>query len=188
MRHAFQSPLAAVFALLPALAAAGCHNAGLYGHAPHYVDLDEEKSAAASAKEYDPVMVQRQPDRWRQGNVALFGVVETRGVGPGGQAKLKLGVRRLEPRNLCETETDDDSCRVTVSDRDFGEVWVLASLRGEDDIGPQSVGPRSLLRVVGSLGQDVSANDGTPVLHATYYRHWPAFYYVTRASARDMRQ
>ncbi|MBV9945429.1 MAG: hypothetical protein JOZ69_01110, partial [Myxococcales bacterium] len=101
----------------------------------------------------------------------------------------RVGVRRLEPRNLCQSDTDDDSCRVTVSDGDFGEVTVLVSLRGEDDTGPRSVGPRSLLRVVGTIGQDTSQADGAPVvIHASYYRHWPAFYYVTKASARDMRQ
>jgi hypothetical protein len=171
-----------------AMCAVGCQGAGIYGHAPRYVQTDDETTAAAAAREYDPVMAQRQPDQWRQGKVALFGVVESRSVGPGGQARLKLGVRRLEPRNLCEIETDDDSCRVTVSDKDFGEVLVLVSLQGDDDIGPRSVGPRSLLRVVGSLGQDVSPSDAAPVVHATWYRHWPAFYYVTRASARDMRQ
>ena len=35
---------------------------------------------------------------------------------------LKLGVRRLELRNLCDNANDDDSCRVTVSDKDFGVV------------------------------------------------------------------
>jgi hypothetical protein len=152
------------------------------------VELDDETKAAAGSREYDPVMAQRQPEQWRQGNVALFGVVESRGVGPGGQAKLKVGVRRLEPRNLCQADSDEDSCRVTVSDRDFGEVVVLVSLRGDDDIGPRSVGQRSLLRVVGSMGQDVSPGEAAPVVHATWYRHWPAFYYVTKASARDMRQ
>jgi hypothetical protein len=187
MRNAFLShvlgPLVASAALL-----CGCHDAGLYGHAPRYAELDDEKTVGAGAREYDPVMAQRQPDQWRQGKVSLFGVVESRAVGPGGQAKLRLGVRRLEPRNLCETETDEDSCRVTVSDKDFGEVLVLVSLRGDDDLGPRSVGQRSLLRVVGSIGQDVSPTDGVPVVHGTWYRHWPAFHYVTRASARDLRQ
>ena len=119
--------------------------------------------------------------------MALFGVVERRDPGPGGQARLTLSVRRLEPRNLCGLETDDDSCRVTVSDKDFGVVEALVSLRGDDYVGPRSVGSRSLLRVVGTIGQDV-APSGAPVVHAVWYRHWPAFYYVTRASARDMKQ
>jgi hypothetical protein len=165
----------------------GCHGAGLYGHARQYVEIDEEVTAAAGAREYDPVMAERQPDKWRQGKTSIFGVVESRSPGPGGQAMLKLSVRRLETRNLCEMDSDEDSCRVTVSDKDFGAIWALVPLRGDDDVGPHSVGLRSLMRVVGTIGQDVSPS-GAAVLHGTWYRHWPAFYYVTRASARDMRQ
>jgi hypothetical protein len=173
-------------ALAIALCTAGC-GAGAYGHSPHYVELGEEATATAGAREYDPIMAERRPDQWRQGKITLFGVVERREAGPGGQAKLTLTVRRLEPRNLCDTESDEDSCRVTVSDKDFGAVEVLVSLRADDYLGPRSVAPRSLLRVMGTIGQDVSPT-GTPVVHATWYRHWPAFYYVTRASARDMKQ
>jgi hypothetical protein len=133
-------------------------------------------------------MVQRQPDEWRTGKTTLFGVVLGRTAGPSGQALLKLGVRRLELRNLCDNANDDDSCRVTVSDRDFGVVWALVSLHGDDNVGPHAVGLRSLLRVVGAIGQDVASADGNPVLRASWYRHWPAMFYVTSASARDMRQ
>jgi hypothetical protein len=182
------SSLAAVVALaLAGPLLAGC-GAGPYSHSPRYVELSDETAAVAGAREYDPVMVQRQPDAWRKGNVMLFGVVDSRTPGPGGQAMLKLGVRRLEPRNLCENEHDDDSCRVTVSDKDFGVVYALVTLRGGDDVGPKAVGQRSLVRLVGTIGQDVSPSDGAPVLHATYYRHWPMYYYVTRASAVNMKQ
>jgi hypothetical protein len=167
--------------------AAGCQGAGPYGHAPRYVELDDETAAAGGAREYDPIMAERQPDQWRRAKTSLFGVVEAREIGPGGQAKLKLSVRRLEARNLCDSETDNDSCRVTVSDKDFGVVFALLPLRSEDDVGPHSVGLHSLVRVIGTLGQDVSPS-GAPVVHASWYRHWPMFYYVTRASARDMRQ
>jgi hypothetical protein len=166
----------------------GCHGAGLYGHAPQYAPLDDETAAVAGSREYDPVMAQRQPEEWRKGNVALFGVVEGRTPGPGGRALLKLSVRALAPRNLCDNQNDDESCRVTVSSKDFGVVYVLVSLRAEDDVGPHSIAPKSLLRVVGTIGQDVSPSDGAPILRATFYRHWPAFLYVTLSSARDMRQ
>ncbi len=169
-------------------AAAGCQSAGPYGHAPQYVELSEEATAAAGAREYDPVMAERRPEEWRRGTVVLFGVVESRAAGPAGKALLRLGVRRLEPRNLCDNQHDDDSCRVTVSDKDFGEVWVLASLRAEDDVGPHPVAPRSLLRVVGTIGEEPAPGGAGPVVHAGYYRHWPAFFYVTRSSARDLRQ
>src|SRR5271166_6078339 len=128
--------------------AVACHSAGPYGHSPKYVELDDETTAAAGAREYDPVMAERQPEDWRKGNVVLFGVVLGRTAGPGGQAMLKLGVRRLDPRNLCENEHDDDTCLVTVSDKDFGVVYALVQLRGDDDVGPKAVGQRSLLRIV----------------------------------------
>lgn len=169
-------------------ATSACHSPGPYGHSPRYAELSEETIAVAGAREYDPVMVERQPDEWRKGKITLIGVVESRTAGPGAQALLKLSVRRLEPRNLCQSASDEDTCRVTVSDKDFGAITALVQLRGDDDVGPRAVGQRSLLRIVGTLGQDVSPGDGTPVLHATYCRHWPAYFYVTRASASDMRQ
>ena len=189
MRHVTSTPTrkSALVAAVTVLTL-NCGGAGPYGHSPHYVPLDAETAAVGPAREYDPVMVQRRPEEWRKGPVSLFGVVEGRTPGQGGQALLKLGVRVLEPRNLCDNQNDEDSCRVTVSDKDFGVIWALVSLRGDDDVGPRSVGLRSLVRIVGTIGQDVSPTDGAPVVHASFYRHWPSFYYVTRASAADMRQ
>ncbi|MGD0524904.1 MAG: hypothetical protein ABSE49_07165 [Polyangiaceae bacterium] len=183
MRFALPAALAMLVWSTP-----GCYSAGAYGHAPRYVELSEETTAAAGAREYDPVMVERQPEEWRKGRVSLFGVVDTRTAGPGGQALLKLSVRRLDPRNLCVNEHDDDTCRVTVSDKDFGVVYALVTLRGDDDVGPRAVGQRSLVRIVGTVGQDVSPSDGAPIIHTTFARHWPAYFYVTRASAGQMRQ
>jgi hypothetical protein len=179
--------LLAVAILLSALAVS-CHSAGPYGHSPRYVEVDEETAASSGAREYDPVMAVQQPDAWRKGRVTLFGVVESRTPGPAGQAMLKLSVRRLEPRNLCGSQQDDDSCRVTVSDKDFGTIWATVPVRGDDDSGPRAVGIRSLVRLVGTLGQDVAPSDGAPILHAAWYRHWPVYFYVTRSSAREMRQ
>ncbi|HEX3771062.1 MAG TPA: hypothetical protein VHV30_09370 [Polyangiaceae bacterium] len=168
--------------LLLAFVLAGC-GAGPYGHSPRYVPLDDEEKAVAGAREYDPVMAERQPEEWRAGKTMLFGVVQSRQAGPNGQALLKLGVRRIEDRNLCANGDDADSCRVTVSDKDFGIVWALVALHGEDNVGPTSVGLRSLLRVVGRIGQDVAPADGAPILRASYYRHWPAGYWVTRGGS-----
>ncbi len=179
------APLAAL-AVTAALAA--CHSAGLYGHAPKYAPLPDEASAVTGARAYDPVMFQRDPDGWRAKPTELFGVVTARGTGPAGGAYLTLSVRALEPRNLCDNQNDDDSCRVTVSDKDFGVVHALVSLHGDDDLGEHSVGGGSLLRIVGKIGEDVDPQDGAPILRATYYRHWPRYFYVTRASARQMRQ
>jgi hypothetical protein len=170
------------------IALAGCHSAGPFGHSVNYEPLGDEEKAATGAREYDPVMFQRLPDEWRAKPTALFGIVSSRGSGSGGGAYLTMTVRRLEPRNLCENANDEDTCRVTVSDRDFGIVHAVVPLRPDDDVGAHSVGIGSLLRVVGLFGQDVDPNDASPILRATYYRHWPRYTYVTRAAAQNMRQ
>src|SRR5437870_5803926 len=164
-------------ALLLALALPACHSAGAYGHSPKYVPLSDESSAIAGAREYDPVMVQREPEAWRAQPTALFGIVTNRGSGPSGGTYLTLSVRSLEPRNLCDNMNDDDTCRVTVSDKDFGVVHALVDLHGDDDVGEHSVGGGSLVRLVGKLVDSADPQDGAPILRATYYRHWPRYFY-----------
>ena len=165
-----------------------CGSGGPYGHAPEYAPRGDEKTVTSGARELDPVMFARQPDEWRKWNVSLFGVVMSRGAGPGGGSYLTLSVRRLEPRNLCENARDDDTCRVTVSDRDFGDIHALVQLGGEDAVGEHSVGGGSLVRLVGRFGEDVDPNDGGPILRATWMRHWPRYAFVTSAARTQMRQ
>ena len=183
-----RASLALSLCLAAAPIALGCGSAGPYGHAPQYAARADEKDAVKGAREYDPVMFARLPDEWRKGNVTLFGVVTNRGAGPGGGSYLTLSVRRLEPRNLCENSHDDETCRVTVSDRDFGVVHALVKLTGEDDMGEHSVGGGSLVQLVGRFGEDVDPNDGGPVLRATWYRNWPRYSFVTSAARGQMRQ
>jgi hypothetical protein len=166
----------------------GCHGAGLYDHDVQYVPLPAEEKAGQGVKDYDPVMYQRQPEEWHAHPASLFGVVTRRGTGSSGGAYLSLSVRRLETRNACENANDLDTCRTTVSDRDFGVVHAVLKLAPEDDIGPLSIGIGSLVRVIGTFAQDADPADGAPIVHATFYRHWPRYYYVTKSSARDMRQ
>jgi hypothetical protein len=161
--------------------AAGC-GGSLYGHTPAYVPLDAERAALEGTRPYDAAVV-HHPEQWSASRVAFFGVVESRAAGPGGQALLRLTVRALAPANVCKRPGDDDSCRVTVGDRDQGMVWVLVPLRQDDDVGAHAIGQRSLLRIVGSIGQDVSPSDGAPIVHASFYRHWPAPEYLTPATA-----
>src|SRR5690242_12601149 len=97
------------------LLALSCGSAGPYGHARTYEPLGEEESAAAGTKDYDPVMAKRSPEKWKGKSVSAFGVVVNRASGPGGASEVKLSLRTLETRNLCES-SDEDTCRVTVSD------------------------------------------------------------------------
>ena len=75
-----------------------------------------------------------------------------------------------------------------MSDRDFGVVHAIVSLRGEDDVGAHSVGAGSLVRLEGRIGEGVDPNDGAPILRAEWYRHWPRYFFVTKQAAREMRQ
>jgi len=174
--------------LLVGQLAAACRSAGPHGYAPTYVQTSDEETALTGAREYDPVMYGREPEQWRKSRTSLFGVVTGRAPGPGGAAYLTLSVRRLEPRNLCVNANDEDTCRVTVSDRDFGIVHALTALKGEDDVGEKSVSAGSLVRVAGQFGEDVDPNDGAPVMRAAFYRHWPRHFFVTKANAETMRQ
>ena len=174
--------------VLSLLLVAGCRSAGPYGYAAQYAPASGEDEALTGAREYDPVMYARQPDAWRKSKTSLFGLVRGRAPGPGGQAYLTLSVRKLETRNLCSNANDEDTCRVTVSDRDFGIVHVLVALRPDDDLGERSTGVGSLVRAVGVIGEDVDPADGAPTLRASFYRHWPRYFYVTRSSADLMRQ
>lgn len=165
----------------------GCHAAGAYGHSMKYVPLDAEERALVGAREFDPVMAQRAPQDWVKKPVSLFGVVSSR-EDAGDNTVLTLTMRRLEGRNLCDDASDEDSCRVTVSDRDFGVIRVRLTLASQDNRGERAVGLRSLVRVVGQFEDTSAITETSPILQGSYYRHFPRVEYVTRASSASMRQ
>ena len=169
------------------LVLAGCHSPGLYGYSKSYSALSEEEDAAEDAAEYDPVMAERVPEEWRKKAISVFGIVESRKPGAGGKVDLTLSVRTLAPLNLCD-EGGEDTCRVTVSDREHAVVHALVALRREDDVGKHGVTAGSLVRVIGTLADGVDAEDGTTVFQAKYYRHWPRNFYVTTAAASYLRR
>jgi len=182
-------PAAHSIACLAALAMAlsACHSPGTYGHSKIYAPSGSEEKAVAGNKEYDAREVERAGAKLRDQSVWLFGVVTNRGSGPGGAAYVTLSLRTLQQRNLCESD-DEESCRVTVSEREMGRAHALLALAAEDDMGQDSVGLGSLLRVVGKVTQDLDPNDGTPVLRAAFYRHWPRGSYVTTKAASVMKR
>jgi hypothetical protein len=180
-------PFFAAAAVAAPLFALGCHSPGPWGHSKIYSPTGVERGAVGGASEFDPRAFERSPEKWRDRPVWLFGIVTNRGVGPGGAAYLAVSIRSLQLRNLCERE-DEDTCRVTVSEREHGTVKVLVNLSGEDDRGELSVGPGSLVRVVGTIGQDADPVEGTPILRATFYRHWPRGYFVTTKAAAVLRR
>jgi len=167
--------------------AAACSSAGPYGYAPTYTALDEEEEAAAGVKEYDPVMAKRFPEEWKDKPVSIFGVVTNRTQASAGGTRLTLSVRTLATRNLCDAG-GEDTCRVTVSDREHAVVHAVVKLQSGDDIGEKSVNNGSLVRVIGKFTDIVDNDDGNPIINATYYRHWPAHHYVTTAASSYMRR
>ena len=162
-----------------------CHSAGPYGYAREYQPLSAEKSALSGAREFDPVMGERDKEDWKKGNVSLFGVVKGRTSAKSGGAYLTLSMRTLSNRNLCE-EFDEDTCRVTVSEHEHATIHAIVKLASADEVGEHSVGKGSLVRVVGKLSDEVDPDDGASVLRVSYYRHWPRHFYVTTAMASGM--
>jgi hypothetical protein len=180
------APIFAVAASGAALLA--CHSPGPYGHASKYAPTSEEERAVEGARPYDPVMARRAPADWRGKDLTLFGVVVGRTPGPQGRTGFIVGVRRLAARNLCRYATVEDSCRVTVTDAEFGSVKVYVALTPEDETSEKEVRPGSLLRIVGRLDDAVDADMGGAALRASFYRHWPPGAYVTTKASEELRQ
>lgn len=170
---------------LALLLLSACSSAGPYGYSRTYAPLSAESDAADGAREYDPVMAERDKADWKKAKVSVFGIVSKRSQGAAGTAYLTLSVRSLEARNLCE-QLDEQTCRVTVSEHEFAIVHAKVTLSPADDIGEKSVNRGSLVRVIGKLTDEVDPDDGSPVLQAQYYRHWPRNYFVTTASRPDL--
>ncbi len=173
------------FALALPLLLLGCHSAGPYGYSRTYQPLSAEESAAEGAREYDPVMAERDKDAWKKAAISLYGVVKSRTQAKDGSAYVLLSMRTLSDRNLCD-DFDEDTCRVTVSEHEHATLHATLKLSSEDDIGQYSVGKGSLLRVVGKLTDEVDPDDGGSVLRVSYYRHWPRNFFVTTAAASGM--
>jgi hypothetical protein len=164
----------------------GCASAGPYGYAREYVPLDEEDSHLNGTRELDPVMIERAPETWKKSRISVFGVVKERKQGTGGASDLTLSMRSLATRNLCDSR-DEETCRVTVTEREHALVHAIVALKGEDDLGKKAVMPGSLVRVIGRLAEGVE-KDGAYVLQAEYIRHWPRDEYVTTGERDSMRQ
>jgi hypothetical protein len=173
--------------LVFALCVQGCASAGPYGYSRTYSPLDAEEDAAENAREYDPVMAEREKQEWKKQPSSLFGVVTSRNEGKGGEADLTLSVRTLAPRNLCDQD-DEDTCRVTVSDREHAIIHARVKLSAQDAIGEHALRAGSLVRVIGKLTDELDATDGTPVIRASYYRHWPRNFFVTTADRDHMQR
>ena len=161
--------------------ALSCRSAGPYGYSRAYTPTSDESRAVSGKTELDPRALSRAPDQ-RSRSFWAFGVVTHRAPGAGGAAYLALSLRALQPQNRCESR-DEDTCRVAVSDRETGRAHALVTLIADDDLGERSVGLGSLVRVVGNIAEDVDPSDGSPILRASFYRHWPRGFYAATKTA-----
>jgi hypothetical protein len=178
---------AGLLLLLCCCTAVACASAGPYGYSRSYVTASDESDAEDGSERYDPVMARRLPKEWREKKVDLFGVVLARAEGRDGLTDLTLSMRRLAARNLCEAG-EEETCRVTVGDQELSRLHALVQLKQEGAVGAKQLGPRSLVRVIGKLEDQPNKDDGTDVLVASYYRHWPPAEYVTEQARSYMRR
>jgi hypothetical protein len=125
-------------------------------------------------------MARARPESWAGKKVSLFGVVVARENQQGAAAVLTLGIRTLQPKNLCAGDTED-TCRTTVSEKESERVVALVTIASPEDLsGQHAIGLGSLLRVIGTLAPP--STEGSLTIRGSFYRHWPARQYVTTAS------
>lgn len=165
-----------------ALLLTACASGGPYGYARNYSPSSDEESALENATEYDPVMTGRRKHEWVGKKVWVFGVVESVDKTEGGKLDVLLSIRGLQGRNLCQNQ-DEDSCRVTVTDHEFGKIHTLTR-----EAADKPIGHNSLLRVIGPISENPHPRTGNWVIDAEFTRHWPNTEYVTLSEREFMRQ
>ncbi len=183
---AVRRPWLPLLQLALASAPFACSSAGPYGYSRIYSPLGAEEDALQGAERYDPVMARRLPAQWREKKLEVFGIVLARAEGRDGLTDLTLSVRRLAARNLCE-DASEETCRVTVGDQELARLHALVPLGQSDSLG-SGLQPRSLVRVIGKLEEQTNKEDGSDVLLASYYRHWPAAEFVTEQARSYLRR
>lgn len=168
--------------LLGCLLCWSCASAGPYGFAREYVPLSDEEDVAESATQYDPVMSQRRKQDWVGHKISIFGVVESVDKKPDGMLDVLLSIRGLQGRNLCQSD-EESSCRVTVTDHEFGTIHALTK-----EATDKPIQTRDLLRVIGKIDEKPHPKTGNWVIVSEYTRHWPGTEYVTLKEREFMRR
>ncbi|MBI5500749.1 MAG: hypothetical protein HY907_10945 [Deltaproteobacteria bacterium] len=168
------------------LAALGC-GGNPYGYARYYIPFGEEDTYAAAAIEPPYTDVVRDPGAFADETLGWFGVVREVLPQDDGSVLVRMSQRPHVERHLCSARSED-SCRVTVSERDAGPFSVRLRLRpGPDSEGENRVQWESLLKIYGRPGGDYDSTGG-PLLDVDYYRHWPRGQYVDTTASPVMRR
>jgi len=171
---------------LCSLACSACGGANNYNFARSYEPLRAEKSHFADAQAVPYEDVKRDPNGFQTTEIGWFGVVKGMRDLPDGRTRVALELHGHQERHLC-SEQSASSCRLTIAERELGPFSADLSLTPEQKQGKDRVGPGSLLKIYGRPSGEY-ADDGGPVLNATYYRHWPRGTYVTTADRASMRR
>lgn len=155
---------------------AGCAGGGPYGFSRTYEPLSAEEPYADQEQVRSYEEVRRDPQGHGGVMLGWFGtVVEVKERGD--VAEVALELRFHQDRHLCGDE-GEDSCRVTITEREGGPFSARLHLRPEDRTGRLRVGPGSLLKVYGTATEAFDERGG-PVLDGVYYRHFPTGTFVT---------
>jgi len=164
---------------------AGCGGGGQYGYSRSYSALGEENPYLERAVETSYEEVRRtRPEE--QHFITWFGVVRAM-ENEGGRVRLALSLRAHQERHLCEGP-NDDTCRVTVSERELGTYTAIITPRATDLAeGPTRLQIGSLVRIYGTATEATDSTGG-PVIETEWYRHWPPHYFVTTRAATSMRR
>jgi len=178
-------PIALSLLVLSSLVA-GCGGGGAYGYARTYSALGDEgryleRSVELSFEEVRRTRPEEQP------LISWFGVVRAVEDAGGGRVRVSLSLRAHQERHLCRGP-EEDTCRVTVSERELGTFTALFAARPEDlREGTGRLQTGSMLRIYGTATAEADASGG-PVIEVEWYRHWPPGTYVTTASRGSMRR
>ena len=108
--------------------AAGC-GGNQYGYSRSYSALGEEGPYLSRAVELSYEEVRRTRPEEQQ-FITWFGVVRAVEDAGGGRVRVSLSLRAHQDRHLCGGP-GDDTCRVTVSERELGNFTALLSARPE---------------------------------------------------------
>lgn len=185
----------ALFAIFALSMTAGC-GAGPYGFSQTYVPLGEEEDLWDGSDAFTYEAVTSDPADYQGKTIGWFGVVEdVKEVD--GKFQIRLSHRKHQERHLCDSDSDR-SCRVTVHFKSSGGFSAIVKLRPEDNVpGLDKVQPGSLMRIYGTVRCEENDDEqvecdyddlGGILLDASYYRQWPARYFVTTRAAASMRR
>jgi hypothetical protein len=163
-----------------------CGGSSSYNYARTYEPLRAERSHYQAAQQVPYEDVKRDPNGYKEAEIAWFGVVKSIGDLPDGKSRLLLSLHAHQDRHLC-AEQSESSCRVTIAERDLGTFGADLALTPEEKAGPERVWVGSLVKIYGHATGEYDG-DGGPILQVTYHRHWPRGTYVTTAQRSGMRR